>query len=178
MVLTGQPGIGKTTIINSILKIVQALGVRILLATPTGRAAKRTSEATGYEAKAIHRLLEYSPKKAAFQKNDERPLDCDLLVADEFSMVNCILMHYPLKAVPVNATLLWSTMSTNCHRLVLGMFSMTPSPPEWFLAQRVDWCRQFEHRSADGTESGWPGNDKRRKDFSGQRQGHANQEQL
>ena len=62
------------------------------------------SEATGYEAKTIHRLLEYSPKKAAFQKNDEYPLDCDLLIVDEFSMVDCILMHHLLKAVPVNAT--------------------------------------------------------------------------
>jgi exodeoxyribonuclease V alpha subunit len=104
MVLTGQPGTGKTTIINSILKIFQALGVRILLAAPTGRAAKRMSETTGYEAKTIHRLLEFSPKQGAFQKNDEHPLDCDLLIVDEFSMVECILMHHLLKAVPLHAT--------------------------------------------------------------------------
>ena len=104
MVLTGQPGTGKTTIINSILKIFKALGVNILLAAPTGRAAKRMSEATGYEAKTIHRLLEYSPKKAGFQKNDEHPLDCDLLIVDEFSMVDCVLMHHLLKAIPSHAT--------------------------------------------------------------------------
>ncbi len=104
MVLTGQPGTGKTTIINSILKIFKALGVDILLAAPTGRAAKRMSEATGYEAKTIHRLLEYSPKKAGFQKNDEYPLDCDLLIVDEFSMVDCVLMHHLLKAIPSHAT--------------------------------------------------------------------------
>jgi exodeoxyribonuclease V alpha subunit len=104
MVLTGQPGTGKTTIINSILKIFQALGVKILLAAPTGRAAKRMSEATGYEAKTIHRLLEFSPKKVGFQKNEEEPLDCDLLIVDEFSMVDCILMHHLLKAIPPRAT--------------------------------------------------------------------------
>jgi exodeoxyribonuclease V alpha subunit len=104
MVLTGQPGTGKTTIINSILKIFKALGVNILLAAPTGRAAKRMSEATGYESKTIHRLLEYSPKKAGFQKNDEHPLNCDLLIVDEFSMVDCILMHHLLKAIPSHAT--------------------------------------------------------------------------
>ncbi|MGA2228098.1 MAG: AAA family ATPase, partial [Syntrophobacteraceae bacterium] len=104
MVLTGQPGSGKTTIINSILKIFKALGVNTLLAAPTGRAAKRMSEATGYEAKTIHRLLEFSPKKAGFQKDDEHPLNCDLLIVDEFSMVDCILMHHLLKAIPSHAT--------------------------------------------------------------------------
>ncbi len=106
MVLTGQPGTGKTTIINSILKIFNALGVNVLLAAPTGRAAKRMSEATGYESKTIHRLLEFSPKKAGFQKNEEHPLACDLLVVDEFSMVDCILMHHLLKAIPQHATLI------------------------------------------------------------------------
>jgi exodeoxyribonuclease V alpha subunit len=103
MVLTGQPGTGKTTIINSILKIFKALGINILLAAPTGRAAKRMSEATGYEAKTIHRLLEFSPKKAGFQKDEEHPLHCDVLIVDEFSMVDCILMHHLLKAVPPHA---------------------------------------------------------------------------
>ncbi|MGC8493031.1 MAG: SF1B family DNA helicase RecD2, partial [Syntrophobacteraceae bacterium] len=104
MVLTGQPGTGKTTIINAILKIFKALGVNILLAAPTGRAAKRMSETTGFEAKTIHRLLEFSPKKAGFQKNEDHPLDCHLLIVDEFSMVDCILMHHLLKAIPPHAT--------------------------------------------------------------------------
>ena len=103
MVLTGLPGTGKTTIINSILRIHSTLGIKILLAAPTGRAAKRMSEATGYEAKTIHRLLEYSPKHAGFKKNDEHPLNCDLLIVDEFSMVDCILMHHLLKAIPLTA---------------------------------------------------------------------------
>ncbi len=104
VVLTGQPGTGKTTIINSILKIFKALGVNILLAAPTGRAAKRMSEATGCEAKTIHRLLEFSPKKAGFQRNEEHRLDCDLLIVDEFSIADCILMHHLLKAIPPHAT--------------------------------------------------------------------------
>ncbi len=103
MVLTGRPGTGKTTIINCILKIFKALGVGIFLAAPTGRAAKRMSEATGYEARTIHRLLDFSPKKAGFQKNEDHPLDCDLLIVDEFSMVDCILMHHLLKAIPPHA---------------------------------------------------------------------------
>jgi exodeoxyribonuclease V alpha subunit len=104
MVITGGPGTGKTTIINAILKIFSKLKVKIMLAAPTGRAAKRMSETTGYEAKTIHRLLEYSIQKGGFQKNDERPLDCDLLIVDEASMIDNILMHHLLKAIPPQAT--------------------------------------------------------------------------
>ncbi len=104
MVITGGPGTGKTTIINAILKIFSKLKINIMLAAPTGRAAKRMSEATGYEAKTIHRMLEYSIKKGGFQKNDENPLRCDLLIVDEASMVDTILMHYLLKAIPPKAT--------------------------------------------------------------------------
>jgi len=104
MVITGGPGTGKTTIINAVLKIFSKLGVDIMLAAPTGRAAKRMSEATGHEAKTIHRMLEYSIQKGGFQKNDENPLRCDLLVIDEASMIDTILMHHLLKAVPQTAT--------------------------------------------------------------------------
>ena len=104
MVITGGPGTGKTTIINAILKIFSKLKVRIMLAAPTGRAAKRMSEATGHEAKTIHRMLEYSIQKWGFQKNDEYPLDCDLLIVDEASMIDTILMHHLLKAIPPRAT--------------------------------------------------------------------------
>ncbi len=104
MVITGGPGTGKTTIINSIIRIYKAVGVKIMLAAPTGRAARRMSEATDREAKTIHRLLEYSPKKAAFQKDDREPLDCDLLIVDEASMIDTMLMHHLLKAVPPAAT--------------------------------------------------------------------------
>ena len=104
MVITGGPGTGKTTIINAILKIFSKLRVKIMLAAPTGRAAKRMSEATGHEAKTIHRMLEYSIQKGGFQKNEEKPLDCDLLVVDEASMIDTILMHHLLKAIPPRAT--------------------------------------------------------------------------
>jgi exodeoxyribonuclease V alpha subunit len=104
MVITGGPGTGKTTIINAILKIFSRIGVQILLAAPTGRAAKRMSEVTGHEAKTIHRMLKYSLKGGGFEKNDENPLDCDLLIVDEASMIDAILMHHLLKAVPKQAT--------------------------------------------------------------------------
>ncbi len=104
LVITGGPGTGKTTIIHAILKIFEKLGVSIMLAAPTGRAAKRMSEATGHEAKTIHRLLEYSIQKGGFQKNDQDPLECDLLVVDEASMIDTILMHHLLKAIPPHAT--------------------------------------------------------------------------
>jgi exodeoxyribonuclease V alpha subunit len=106
MVITGGPGTGKTTIIRAILKIFSAITKQILLAAPTGRAAKRMSEATGHEAKTIHRLLEYSMKKGGFQKNEDYPLNCDLIVIDEASMIDLILMHHLLKAIPKSATVI------------------------------------------------------------------------
>ncbi len=104
MIITGGPGTGKTTIINAVLKIFSRLNVKTLLAAPTGRAAKRMSETTGHEAKTIHRLLEFSFIKGGFQKNQDKPLNCDLLILDEASMIDTILMHHLLKAVPSSAT--------------------------------------------------------------------------
>jgi exodeoxyribonuclease V alpha subunit len=104
MVITGGPGTGKTTIINAVIKIFSRIGVQILLAAPTGRAAKRMSEVTGHEAKTIHRMLKYSIKGGGFEKNDDNPLDCDLLILDEASMIDTILMHHLLKAIPRQAT--------------------------------------------------------------------------
>jgi exodeoxyribonuclease V alpha subunit len=106
LVLTGGPGTGKTTLVNSLVLILEKKGQRILLASPTGRAAKRLSEVTGKEAKTIHRLLEFSPKEGGFKRNEDNPLDADLVVIDEASMVDTILMNNLLKAVPVTATLL------------------------------------------------------------------------
>ena len=106
LVMTGGPGVGKTTIINGILRILAAKGVKILLCAPTGRAAKRMAEATSCEAKTIHRLLEVDPRGGGFKRNDENPLDCDLLVVDEASMVDVLLMQALLKAVPEHAALL------------------------------------------------------------------------
>ncbi len=104
LVITGGPGTGKTTIIKAILKIFSMLGVKIMLSAPTGRAAKRMGETTGFQAKTIHRMLEYSIQKGGFQRNEERPLDCDLLIVDEASMIDTVLMHHLLKAVPSSAT--------------------------------------------------------------------------
>ena len=106
LVITGGPGVGKTTIVNSILRILAAKGVNLLLCAPTGRAAKRMTEATGFEAKTIHRLLEVDPKAGGFKRNAEHPLDCDLLVIDETSMVDVMLMQALLKAIPDDAALL------------------------------------------------------------------------
>lgn len=106
LVITGGPGVGKTTIVNSILRILSAKGVNLLLCAPTGRAAKRMTEATGFEAKTIHRLLEVDPKAGGFKRNADNPLECDLLVVDETSMVDVMLMQALMKAAPDNAALL------------------------------------------------------------------------
>ena len=106
MVVTGGPGVGKTTLMNAILRILAAKDVNMLLCAPTGRAAKRLSEATGLEAKTIHRLLEADPRRGGFKRNGDNPLRCDLLVVDETSMVDVMLMQALLKAVPDSAALL------------------------------------------------------------------------
>jgi exodeoxyribonuclease V alpha subunit len=106
MVITGGPGTGKTTIINAILKIFSRRDRSVLLAAPTGRAAKRMSEATGHEAKTIHRLLAFSMARGGFQKTEENPLSCEILIIDEASMIDVLLMHHLLKAVPPSATLI------------------------------------------------------------------------
>ncbi len=106
MVITGGPGTGKTTIIRAIIRIFSKADLKTLLAAPTGRAAKRLSEASGRPAKTIHRLLEYSVSLNGFQRNHDNPLDGDLLVVDEASMIDTVLMHHLLKAVPGGATLI------------------------------------------------------------------------
>ena len=99
LVITGGPGVGKTTLVNAILKILAAKGVEIALAAPTGRAAKRLAETTGFEAKTIHRLLETDPKTGGFKRGEDNPIEGDLLVIDETSMVDVPLMNALLKAV-------------------------------------------------------------------------------
>jgi len=106
MVLTGGPGTGKTTIINAMLKVFSRLKQKSMLAAPTGRAAKRMSETTGHEAKTIHRLLEFTLQKGGFQKNDQNPLGYDVLIIDEASMIDTILMYHLLKAVKPGTVLI------------------------------------------------------------------------
>jgi exodeoxyribonuclease V alpha subunit len=106
LVMTGGPGVGKTTIVRAILQTLAAKGARLLLCAPTGRAAKRMTEATGFEAKTIHRLLEVDPKSGGFKRGEDNPLDCDLLVVDEASMVDVMLMQALVRAVPERAALL------------------------------------------------------------------------
>ena len=106
LIITGGPGVGKTTIIRAILAILRAKGITPLLAAPTGRAAKRLAETTGLQARTIHRLLEFDPKSGGFLRSRDLPLECDLLVLDEVSMVDVPLMASLLKAVPETAALL------------------------------------------------------------------------
>jgi exodeoxyribonuclease V alpha subunit len=106
VIITGGPGVGKTTIINSILKIVRAKKTAISLCAPTGRAAKRLTETTGLTAKTIHRLLEYDPKTHAFKHNQNNPLPTDMVIIDEASMIDIVLLHNIVKSIPNHASLL------------------------------------------------------------------------
>ena len=106
MILTGGPGTGKTTTTTGIIHLFEQLGRRITLAAPTGRAAKRLSETTKREAKTIHRLLEFSPQENGFKRNAENPLETDVVIIDEISMVDLVLMNNLLKAIPPEAMLI------------------------------------------------------------------------
>lgn len=105
LVLTGGPGTGKTTTTQGIIAAYRTFGLKILLAAPTGRAAKRMTEATGLEAKTIHRLLEFKPPEG-YQKNEETPLEGDVLIVDECSMIDIVLMNALMKAIPVHMRLI------------------------------------------------------------------------
>src|SRR5262245_22892985 len=100
LIVTGGPGVGKTTIVRGILEIFTAKGLRCGLCAPTGRAAKRLQETTGREAKTIHRLLEFDPANGGFKRGRDQTLDLDLVVVDETSMVDVVLMNQLLRAVP------------------------------------------------------------------------------
>jgi exodeoxyribonuclease V alpha subunit len=106
LIITGGPGTGKTTIIHAVIKIYRPVGARIFLAAPTGRASKRMTEATGQPARTIHRMLEFNWQKGGFQRNENRPLEADVIILDEASMIDTVLMYHLLKAVPSGATLI------------------------------------------------------------------------
>jgi exodeoxyribonuclease V alpha subunit len=128
LIVTGGPGVGKTTLVNSILTILRAKQIKALLCAPTGRAAKRLSESTGLEAKTIHRLLEVDPQNGQFKRNMDSPLDCDLLVADECSMINVPLANQLLKAVATRSAVIF-----------VGDVDQLPSVgPGQFLSDLID----------------------------------------
>ena len=112
MIITGGPGTGKTTTINTIIRCLEADGLDVMLAAPTGRAAKRMTEATGYEAKTIHRMLELNGsvseegRRAHFERNEDNPLEADVIIIDEMSMVDILLFNALLKAIPVGGRLI------------------------------------------------------------------------
>jgi exodeoxyribonuclease V alpha subunit len=128
LVVTGGPGTGKTTLVRGVIQILERKGARILLAAPTGRAAKRLNESTGRTAKTIHRLLEFSPKTGAFERNAGQPLDADLVIVDEASMVDQTLAFHLLQAVP-----------GPCRLILVGDVDQLPSVgPGDFLREVID----------------------------------------
>ncbi|MGE5370876.1 MAG: ATP-dependent RecD-like DNA helicase [Solirubrobacterales bacterium] len=106
VVVTGGPGTGKTTIIRAMLKVFDAMNRKVLLAAPTGRAARRMKDATGLEAKTIHRLLEFSPQKGNFQRDPDNPVETDVLIVDEASMIDLMLMYQLVRGLPPEARLI------------------------------------------------------------------------
>ena len=127
VIITGGPGTGKTTLIRSVNAVFNAHGKQVLLAAPTGRAAKRLSEVTGRDAQTIHRLLEYSPQDGMFGKNPDNPLDADVVIIDEASMVDLLLMFHLLRAVPMKALLV----------MVGDVFQLPPVGPGNVLADML-----------------------------------------
>ncbi len=106
LIITGGPGTGKTTILKAVVRLLEAKNLRMHLASPTGRAAKRLAEVTGQDATTLHRLLEWNPREGGFQRNARHPLETDVVVVDEVSMIDVLLAHHLLQAIPLTATLL------------------------------------------------------------------------
>ncbi len=115
-ILTGGPGTGKTTTLRTVIGVLERTKHRFMLASPTGRAAKRLSEATGHPARTIHRLLGYNPSEHGFNHNEDNPLETDMLVVDEASMIDLVLFYNLLKAIPPDT-----------HLLLVGDIDQLPS---------------------------------------------------
>lgn len=115
-IITGGPGVGKTTVIRGIVHLLEAANKRLVLCAPTGRAAMRMMEATGREASTIHRLLEFDPRAQRFKRNPETPLEADAVILDEVSMVDQVLMYHTLRALP-----------SGCRLILVGDVDQLPS---------------------------------------------------
>ncbi len=139
MILTGGPGTGKTTVTRVIVALWKAMGKTVLLASPTGRAAQRLAEVTGQEAKTIHRLLEFDPRTMGFKRNADNPLPCNAVVIDESSMIDLVLGHNLMKAIPPTAQILFVGDQDQLPSVgpgnVLGDLVRTPKIPKVRLQQ-------------------------------------------
>ncbi|MCB0080747.1 MAG: AAA family ATPase, partial [Caldilineaceae bacterium] len=148
VILTGGPGTGKTTSIRSLLQLCEAYNHRVLLAAPTGRAAKRLAEATGREAKTLHRLLEFKPAEGmSFQRNEENPLEGDLLIVDEASMLDLLLTNHLLKAIPPGMHLLLvgdidQLPSVGAGNVLKDLIAAVDQPAPTPHEQPTPWSRQ------------------------------------
>ena len=132
-IITGGPGTGKTTITNIILKLIGKVTEKIILAAPTGRAAKRMTEATGREAKTIHRLLEFNPIEGRFKRNENNQLECELIVLDEASMIDNLLVYHLLKAIPKESKI-----------IIIGDTNQLPSVGAGNVLKDIINSKQFE----------------------------------